>query len=347
MDLEKFIKLKPDWAFEPCLYIIEHPATGVDGQQPVFRCGASGTKLYQDSDRVYGADREGSLQGLLSRCRLYQGFWTPLTGKIYACLRVQRRLVATSSQQTGMDVFGNIFNIHRGNQTLVLAREAEMHAVMDKRGLRWKEDRKNELFVPGALGVKELISAMRTIQGEEMYLFDETSITEDPAYRGGESKATNLTNTQARGLPMRQAATEIRAPSITVKLSKKDIETLMEQRPEKFDSLVEIIRAVLKAKKALETPPPPPPVTTPPPAPTPVPPPMTPPPAPPRRPDTPPPPPIIRLSSTAINALRTGVVTPQATKAIAQVVTQLPGRRVTRSMTTQPVVRRSTRLAGR
>ena len=341
MDLETFIDLRPDWAFEPCLYIIEHPATGVDGQQPVFRCGASGTKLYKDSDRVYGADREGSLQGLLSRCRLYQGFWTPLTGKIYACLRVQRRLVATSSQRTGTDFVGNIFNIDRGNQTLVLAREAEMHAEMDSRGLRWKDDRKNELFVPGNLGVKELISAMRTIQGEEMYLFNESSITEDPAYRGGRSQVrggTNLINTQARALPVRQAATEIRAPSITVKLSKKDIETLMNQNPEKFDSLVEIIRAVLKAK-------------APPPAPTPVtpPPPMTPPPVMPQeRPDTPPPPPIIRLSAQAINALRTGSATPQATKAIAQVVTQLPQRRVTRSMAVQPEVRRrSARLAGR
>lgn len=334
MDLETFIDLKPDWAFEPCLYIIEHPATAVRGQQPVYRAGASGTKLYKDSDRVYGADREGSLQGLLSRCRLYQGFWTPLTGKIYACLRVKRQLVATSSQRTGTDAFGNQFNIDRGNMVLVLAREAQMHAEMDRRGLRWKDDRKNELFVPGPRGVKELISAMRTIQGEEMYLFDETSITEDPAYRGGRSQArggTNLINTQARALPVRQAATEIRTPSITVKLSKKDIETLMEQNPERFDTLVDIIRAVLKAKKALETPPTPP-APTPPPTPPPTRPPTT---------------DVIRLPTAAINALRTLNQPEETAKAVAQAVRQLPERMVTRSMAAQPEVRRSARLAGR
>ena len=56
-----------------------------------------------------------------------------------------------------------------------------MHDRVDARGLRWKSDKKNELFVPKEL-VEELIAVMRTIPGEEMYLFNEDSIETDDAY---------------------------------------------------------------------------------------------------------------------------------------------------------------------
>ena len=37
-----------------------------------------------------GADRPGSLTGLLSRMSMYLGFYTPLVPKIYAYLRVKK-----------------------------------------------------------------------------------------------------------------------------------------------------------------------------------------------------------------------------------------------------------------
>lgn len=82
----------------------------------------------------------------------------------------------------GTDFVGNTFNVNHGNFTLVRALEADMHAEMDRRGLRWDKDRKNELFVPKQ-SVQELISVMRTIPGEEMFLFDQETIKEDANYR--------------------------------------------------------------------------------------------------------------------------------------------------------------------
>ena len=67
---------------------------------------------------------------------------------------------------------------------LVLQREREFHAALDAKGLRWDKDRTNELFVPKK-SVNELISTLRTIKGEEMYLFTEDTITEDRSYKGG------------------------------------------------------------------------------------------------------------------------------------------------------------------
>ena len=61
-----------------------------------------------------------------------------------------------------------------------------MHDRMDARGLRWDKEKRNELFVPKK-SVNELIAVMRTIPGEAMYLFDDNTIVEDTAYRGGRS----------------------------------------------------------------------------------------------------------------------------------------------------------------
>ena len=179
MDIGKFLQMRPSWAFEPCLYIVKQTNAGHNAH----RCGASGTHMYKDADVPYGSER-ASLTGLLGRMAMYVNYWLPLKGTIYAALRVKRQLVADSTQRTGKDSEGNIYNIDRGNYTLVLAREKAFHSELDKRGLRWDKERKNELFVPRK-SVDELIGAMRTIQGQEMYLFKGDTIVEDTSYRGG------------------------------------------------------------------------------------------------------------------------------------------------------------------
>ena len=319
MELEALLKMKPEWAYEPCLYIIKQ--TDLIN---AFRCGLSGSSLHQNSDRVYGADRPGALTGLLSRMSMYLGFYTPLVPKIYACLRVKKQLVASQGQRTSTDFAGNTFNVDRGNYTLVRAMEGLMHDRMDARGLRWKSDKKNELFVPKK-SVDELIEVMRTIPGEEMYLFNKDSIETDDAYQGGRADDRVKTDTQVRTLPFREAASELKTPSITIKLSRKAIEQLRSGNPKRYTSLVEIIKAVSGLKEAG--------VISKPPLPKPPPPPLAPTPA----------PTVLRASPATIAAL-TGVASPEAiARAVSEVVAAIP-RRVTRSQTkAQP--RRSARIA--
>ena len=91
-----------------------------------YRCGLSGGLQFKDSDRVYGADRPGSLSGLLSRLSMYLGFFTPLSGTIYAALRIKAQLVAKPDQRLVTDYLGNPININQANQTLVRIREREI-----------------------------------------------------------------------------------------------------------------------------------------------------------------------------------------------------------------------------
>ena len=176
-----------------------------------FRCGAAGTQLFKNADLVYGAERSSSFTGLLGRMTMYKNYWLPLKGRLYAALRIRKQLIARPGQRVGIDSFGAQYNIDRGNQTLVLQREAEMHAEMDKQGLRWQQDKRNELFAPRK-SVQELIDAMRTIRGEDMYLFDSETIREDTSYDGGRERA-ELVMTKRRELPTRAAATEVSAPT--------------------------------------------------------------------------------------------------------------------------------------
>ena len=269
MDIDTFLQMRPSWANEPCLYIVKQMFPGNNA----FRCGAAGTQLFKNADLVYGADRSNSLTGLLGRMTMYRNYWLPLKGRLYAALRIRKQLVARPGQRVGVDSFGAQYNIDRGNQTLVLQREAEMHSEMDKRGLRWQKDKKNELFAPRK-SVKELIDAMRTIRGEDMYLFDSETIREDTTYDGGRDRL-ELVMTQKRELPPRAAATEISAPTITLKLSKKAIEELQLLDPVKLAKLVDIIDAVTgrgapqKPQAPPQNPPPPVPIPQPPPAPPP------------------------------------------------------------------------------
>ena len=243
MDIEKLLKLKPSFAYQPCLYIVKCMFEGNNA----YRCGLSGSLQFKDSDRVYGSDRPGSLSGLLSRLSMYIGIWTPLKGTIYACLRIKSQLVAKPDQRLGTDYMGNPINIQQGGQTLVRIREKDFHDVLDSRGLRWDKERKNELFVPGKKGVIELIAAMRQVKGEEMFIFNENGFEEDLSYRGGSERlAQSVIDTFQKQMQPRNSAFEIRAPVITIKLTAKAIEDLQSESPAKFGQLVKIIDEVYK-----------------------------------------------------------------------------------------------------
>jgi hypothetical protein len=179
---------------------------------------------------------------------MYLGFYTPLSPRIFAALRIKKQLVARNHQRVGTDFVGNTFNIDRGNQTRVLAMEALMHDRMDKRGLRWRSDKKNELFVPRR-NVDELIAVMRTIPGEEMYLFTEDKFVQDDAYRGGRSRGDNdiQAMTSVRQQPDR--INKDTQPTITLKLSRKAIEELQNSEPERYKELVSIISTVSNLQK--------------------------------------------------------------------------------------------------
>ena len=233
MDLEAFTAMRPAWAMEPCLYIVKQMAAG----NTAHRCGASGTHMYNNADMPYGSSA-ASLTGLLGRMTMYLNYWLPVKGTIYAALRIRKQLVAEPTQRTAMDSQGNTYNVDRGNQTLVLSREKEFHAELDRRGFRWRGDRKNELFVPRTK-VEELIAAMRTIRGESMYLFDSSIITEDRHYRGGTRRErVTVTETAPRAQPDRG----VRVPSITVRLSKHAIDQLRSANPNHFRQLLNILR---------------------------------------------------------------------------------------------------------
>lgn len=243
MDINKFIEERPEWAQEPCVYIVKQMFEGNNA----YRCGASGTKQYTQSDRVFGAER-ATYTGLLARMVMYTGYWLPLKGHLYAALRVEKKLVANPDlHRMGTDATGASYNITRGNFTLVLQREAEFHQELDRRKLRWQKDKRNELFTPGAKGVEELISALRTIQGIELYLFNETSYFLDTSYRGGKERrgAPVITETVARQLPPREKKDV--APSIYLKLNEAEVQRLRESRPANFALLKELVEKVTPA----------------------------------------------------------------------------------------------------
>ena len=101
-------------------------------------------------------------------------------------------------------------------------------SVLDERKLRWQEDRRNELFKPKK-SVEELIDALRTVKGEEMYLFSKTKIREDPLYDPANAIVREVTfQTQVRQQPTRTAGIERKAPILTLRLNKQSIEEFVE-----------------------------------------------------------------------------------------------------------------------
>ena len=98
MDIEKFLELRPEWTQNPCLYIVRQMATENPGAS---RCGASGTFLVpnqDDLDLPYRSD-SAILKGLLGRMVMYQNYWLPIKGHIFAALRIKRALVAEPQQR--------------------------------------------------------------------------------------------------------------------------------------------------------------------------------------------------------------------------------------------------------
>ena len=246
MDIEKFLELRPEWAQNPCLYIVRQMATENPG---AHRCGASGTFLVPnqvDLDVPYRSD-SAILKGLLGRMVMYQNYWLPIRGSLIAALRIKRALVAEPQQRTAEDSQGNTYNITRGNQTLVLTREKEFHQVLDERGYRWQKDRRNELFQAPA---KELIASLRQIRGEELYLFSKDSITEDPSYKGG-SRRERITITETA--PRQQPQRESRVPSLTIGLSKASLDQLRSGQPQQFERLLALVREYDAQAKKTQT----------------------------------------------------------------------------------------------
>ena len=216
MEIGKLLELRPEWAQQPCLYIVRQMTTENPG---AHRCGASGTQLAPGAnlDLPYRADT-AVFKGLLGRMSTYANYWLPVKGVLIAALRIRKALVAESSQRTAEDSLGNTYNVVRGNQTLVLTREKEFHQELDRRGLRWQKDKRNELFVGNA---NQLIAAMRTVRGEEMFLLSKDTITQDTLYRGGSRREViSVQDTNRRAQPERVS----RSPSITVTLSRSALE---------------------------------------------------------------------------------------------------------------------------
>lgn len=246
MDIEKFLELRPAWAQAPALYIVRQMATENPG---AHRCGASGTFLVPnqvDLDVPYRSD-SAILKGLLGRMVMYQNYWLPIRGRIMAALRIKRALVAEPQQRTGEDAQGNTYNITRGNQTLVLTREKEFHQVLDSRGYRWQKDKRNELFVGSR---EQLEAALRTIRGEQLFLFTESGFFEDPKYKGGSrKKRITITETAPRQQPQRES----RAPSLTITLSRSALEQLRSGNPTQFERLINLVREFDGEKKSTTT----------------------------------------------------------------------------------------------
>ena len=201
MDL--FIANAYPFAYNPCLYIVKQMFPGNNAH----RCGSSGTKLFKDADTAYGSDSTAK-SGLISRAGLYMGFWRPLKGTIYAALQTKRQLVSKIDSRVVEDYEGNTVSTNKGMSTLVRTREADFHRLLDAKGYRWDDTKKNELFVPKN-GVEDLIKEMRKVDGLQMYLFNSTDYYEDPLYsrrsRINSANATPVIKTSQKQMQPRRA----------------------------------------------------------------------------------------------------------------------------------------------
>ena len=132
MLLTTFLEKNYDWAQEPHLYIVLQIPQLLTN--PAYRMGAAGTALYKDADQPFRAS-ESSQKGLQGRMTQYNNYFLPNVGKIFACLRVRKQLVALPTQRTAGDE-GEEYNVDRGNQTDVLAKEKILHHFLDQKDLR-------------------------------------------------------------------------------------------------------------------------------------------------------------------------------------------------------------------
>ena len=259
MLLTTFLAKNYDWSQEPHLYcVLQTPQTLA---QPAYRCGAAGTQLFKDADLPYRAS-EGSQKGLAGRMTQYNNYWLPNVGRIFACLRIRKQLVALPHQRTAGDT-GAEYNVDRGNQTEVLARESHYHHFLDQAGLRWQKDRNNELFQP-TRGPIQIVESLRKVQGLQLLLFDEDDWREDTLYKGGDAtEPTIVRETKQRQLPTRGDKDQ----SLVIRMSKSGIEQLRAGNPTAYTRLMKLMREAYREQNpkadeqdnpTKQTPPPPP-----------------------------------------------------------------------------------------
>ena len=240
MLLTTFLAKNYDWAQEPHLYIVEQIPQILEN--PALRCGAAGTALYKDADAPFRSS-ESSQKGLQGRMTQYNNYFLPNIGKIHACLRIRKQLVALPFQRIAGDD-DNPYNVDRGNQTEVLAREKHFHYFLDQMDLRWRKDTNKELFVP-TKGVMQLVEAMRKVQGLQLLLFDEDDWRNDDEYKGGERAPVGLSlvETTRRSSAVARANAE---QSIIVKMSSAGIAQLRAGQPQAFARLMNLMREAFR-----------------------------------------------------------------------------------------------------
>jgi hypothetical protein len=117
---------------------------------------------------------------------------------------------------------------------------------LDRRGLRYQTGR--ELFQTN--NVENIIAAMRTVRGIEMYTFDEKGPKFDEKYKGGTRRERiTITETQPRQLPQRES----KAPSLTITLSKEFLHQLRSGNPLIFQKLINLVSEFDEEKKKTTT----------------------------------------------------------------------------------------------
>ena len=251
MDLDVFLANNYDWAQEPHLYIVlQLPQSS---PQLAYRNGAAGTALYKDNDQPFKSS-ESSQKGLQGRMTQYHNYFLPNIGKLFACLRVKKQLVALPHQRTAEGEDGEEYNIDRGNQTEVLAKEKHLHHFLDQLNLRWRKDTNKELFVP-TKGVNQLVECMRKVQGLQLLLFNSNDWYEDTLYKGGIAAPTVIKNVQKRTTLNRG----VQEQTMIVRMSKKGIDELRSGNPTRYARLMNLMRDAFKednpeAKTPAQTP---------------------------------------------------------------------------------------------
>lgn len=237
MLLSKFIEKRYDWGQGPALYIVLQEQSLIP---PAYRCGAAGTAQHQDADQPYRAS-ESSLKGLNGRILQYHNYFLPNDGQIYAALRIKSQLVALPNQRlAGED--DAPYAVDRANMTAVLAAEAVFHFYLDQKGLRWRKNTRKELFQTS--DVRQLIDALRKVQGLELVLFNADDYRVDTAYTGGQRPPAEFytTETQRRSVITQQQADQ----TVTVRLSADGIQRLRAGEPRAYQRLMNLMREAFK-----------------------------------------------------------------------------------------------------
>jgi len=243
MDIEHFLTAygNEPWANEPFIYCCR--------QEPqiaskfYYRCGAAGLQLFPDADKPYHSS-ESSRRGLSGRMQQYIGHIRPNVFKIFAALRIKRKVVALPQHRTGEDEAG-VYNISKGNMSAVRAAEMTMHHYLDAdpEVKRYAPHPESELFQP-TRGVEQLLANLRKVQGLQMLLFDARSWRDDPQYDGGHAPPSTLStrDTSARKTPVRSSSDQ----SVVVRMSKAGIEQLRAGNIQAYSRLMNLMREAYK-----------------------------------------------------------------------------------------------------